>query len=412
MKQLQIITFLILTSSLTLFSNFLSAFEVTVDSNIYSCQEMESEKLCHAYKCTEKESSLNQTYYLIPYFKKVSTGIDLIRLNDDGTIDSSRLTNFYGVYDLISRIDLGSYLEMNDSILDDLINNLGEDAAFLYIETASYEKLRSKYMIPYLKSLNLKGSSFFHIDENTISNNSPYRLKRIASSKFISSCKSVEVQKLRQEIQEREIKLYSKAMANLIDNSTTSHQIVNFFNNPKLITNKSKDISFLSDDQIENIMTEILELDHLSFDYNLGGCYARAHEISYFLEEKNIISGKFFIQGKLKSTSKYTDNNSLNWTYHVVPFVLKKNTKGKVVKMIIDPSISSKALSLNNWLEQLTVSKNNQAVIIQTNRFTYSITQAKAEIVNKSWNISELQDNQRILLYNRYQREAYKKYHF
>ena len=62
--------------------------------------------------------------------------------------------------------------------------------------------------------------------------------------------------------------------------------------------------------------------------------------------------------------------------------------------MIIDPSISDKAISLNNWLEQLTESKDDQAVIIQTNRFTYSITQAKAGIVNKSWDISELQDNQ------------------
>ena len=134
---------------------------------------------------------------------------------------------------------------------------------------------------------------------------------------------------------------------------------------------KSFKISLLTPKQAEDIFKEMAEQKNIPFCYPEDGCYARAHEMTRLMEKKGIISGKIFLEGDLKVETKNTPKGYVEWWFHVVPLVAVK--KGdKIVLSVIDPSIASSPLIIEDWVaKQTSHPKGKAEALYRTERFNY-----------------------------------------
>ena len=134
---------------------------------------------------------------------------------------------------------------------------------------------------------------------------------------------------------------------------------------------KSFKISLLTPKQAEDIFKEMAEQKNIPFCYPEDGCYARAHEMTRLMEKKGIISGKIFLEGDLKVETKNTPKGYVEWWFHVVPLVAVK--KGdKIVLSVIDPSIASSPLTIEDWVaKQTSHPKGKAEALYRTERFNY-----------------------------------------
>ena len=134
---------------------------------------------------------------------------------------------------------------------------------------------------------------------------------------------------------------------------------------------KSFKISLLTPKQAEDIFREMAEQKNIPFCYPEDGCYARAHEMTRLMEKKGIISGKIFLEGDLKVETKNTPKGYVEWWFHVVPLVAVK--KGdKIVLSVIDPSIASSPLTIEEWVaKQTSHPKGKAEALYKTERFNY-----------------------------------------
>ena len=134
---------------------------------------------------------------------------------------------------------------------------------------------------------------------------------------------------------------------------------------------KSFKISLLTPKQAEDIFKEMAEQKNIPFCYPEDGCYARAHEMTRLMEKKGIISGKIFLEGDLKVETKNTPKGYVEWWFHVVPLVAVK--KGdKIVLSVIDPSIASSPLTIEEWVaKQTSHPKGKAEALYRTERFNY-----------------------------------------
>ena len=134
---------------------------------------------------------------------------------------------------------------------------------------------------------------------------------------------------------------------------------------------KSFKISILTPKQAEDIFREMAEQKNIPFCYPEDGCYARAHEMTRLMEKKGIISGKIFLEGDLKVETKNTPKGYVEWWFHVVPLVAVK--KGdKIVLSVIDPSIASSPLTIEEWVAKQTSHPEGKAeALYKTERFNY-----------------------------------------
>ncbi len=134
---------------------------------------------------------------------------------------------------------------------------------------------------------------------------------------------------------------------------------------------KSFKISILTPKQAEDIFREMAEQKNIPFCYPEDGCYARAHEMTRLMEKKGIISGKIFLEGDLKVETKNTPKGYVEWWFHVVPLVAVK--KGdKIVLSVIDPSIASSPLIIEDWVaKQTSHPKGKAEALYRTERFNY-----------------------------------------
>ena len=87
------------------------------------------------------------------------------------------------------------------------------------------------------------------------------------------------------------------------------------------------------------------------------------------MEQKGIICGKAFVEGKLKVDS--AEFGEIEWRYHVAPIVMVK-VNGKNVPYVIDPSIFDKPVPYTEWKGKMT-SKSGTTASSEyfTNRFAY-----------------------------------------
>lgn len=148
---------------------------------------------------------------------------------------------------------------------------------------------------------------------------------------------------------------------------------------------KKIELTVHTEEEVNAVFAEVVALKNhqispVPFDYLKDGCYARAHSISFLLDQKGIISGKAFMEGKI-----YYDapkQGEMGWSYQVAAVVLVKKG-GQVIPYVIDPSFFSKPVPGSEWEAKFT--KNAKTKITRqyfTNRFSYDPNDRDAEFVS------------------------------
>src|SRR6185312_789015 len=109
----------------------------------------------------------------------------------------------------------------------------------------------------------------------------------------------------------------------------------------------------------------------IPFDF-YDGCEAKAQKADIFLEQKGVIAGKVFVEGNIYYQSHWGPQF---WTIHIAPLVLVQDS-GAVHPYVIDPYLSRKLLSYEDWLALIqNDSRTTLAQVYFTNRFVYLPTE-------------------------------------
>lgn len=129
------------------------------------------------------------------------------------------------------------------------------------------------------------------------------------------------------------------------------------------------DLSIITEEEANKAFADIVERGDIPFEYLKDGCYSRAHKMALVLDDKGIISGKAFMEGKIYyDTPQHTE---VGWTYQVAPVILVRKNE-QVIPYIIDPSFFTRPVSLDEWRAVLTKkSKTEITAEYFTNRFAY-----------------------------------------
>lgn len=89
----------------------------------------------------------------------------------------------------------------------------------------------------------------------------------------------------------------------------------------------------------------------ISWNYKPDGCYARAHLMARRFEEEGVRVDKVWIKGDLSVPGS---KPPINWNFHVAPIVYIDDGRGGVKKMVIDPSLFDKPVSVEEWDNRMT----------------------------------------------------------
>lgn len=124
------------------------------------------------------------------------------------------------------------------------------------------------------------------------------------------------------------------------------------------------DISKVSLDEIQQIFNLLKSKRYIPFDYKKMGCEARAHEMVRIMDKMCLSSAKAFLIGDISL-------GGISWVHHVAPILYVQN-KDQITPYILDPSVSDRAIPLNEWLNILRRSNLLGYYNLNiTNQYTY-----------------------------------------
>ena len=102
----------------------------------------------------------------------------------------------------------------------------------------------------------------------------------------------------------------------------------------------------------------------IAWNYQDDGCYARAHLMTRAFKDSGIISDKVWARGDF--SMKANDGHEINWNYHVAPIVYVKKSNGKIEKIVIDPSVTDRPVSVSDWLHSFERKKRRKTPVEYT----------------------------------------------
>lgn len=131
-------------------------------------------------------------------------------------------------------------------------------------------------------------------------------------------------------------------------------------------------VSVVTEQKAQELFREMLSKDYIPFHYPQEGCFARAHEMTWLMEGKGVITGKVFLTGNLRVETRYSPSGFVAWNWHVAPFLaVKKNNK--ILLFVIDPSMESQAVTLDDWIAHQTTARGTFYTDLDyTKRFVYN----------------------------------------
>jgi hypothetical protein len=91
-------------------------------------------------------------------------------------------------------------------------------------------------------------------------------------------------------------------------------------------------------------------VDYLPFQYKVDGCYARALYMSMELAAQGMESNAVFAFARPGTALKV---GSIQWGYHVAPMLEVGADAQHLVHMVIDPALSTKPLSQDEWVADM-----------------------------------------------------------
>lgn len=140
----------------------------------------------------------------------------------------------------------------------------------------------------------------------------------------------------------------------IVDNSVLAK-----FDHLKDISIPKPVTKYLTEEEVQKLFTDAKNMKDIPFGYKYDGCYARAHIMSRRFEQMGIAAQKVWIKGVL--TVPGTD---IEWNYHVAPVVEVKKKDGKIEKYVIDPSLTDKAVTVDQWVA--TMDRGYKGPIMKT----------------------------------------------
>ena len=107
----------------------------------------------------------------------------------------------------------------------------------------------------------------------------------------------------------------------------------------------------ISLDRATELFNKAISMQDIPWNYKQDGCYARAHLMARRFEAEGVRVDKVWLNGDL-----YVPGSEppLEWEYHVAPIVYVKDDKGIVKKMVIDPALFSKPVTVEEWDQKIS----------------------------------------------------------
>ncbi len=120
----------------------------------------------------------------------------------------------------------------------------------------------------------------------------------------------------------------------------------NIISSPNIFSNiqEKTNPKIISINQANELFNKAKEMEDIAWGYKQDGCYARAHLVARRFEEYGIDTGKVWIKGELS-----IPESNIYWSYHVAPTVYVDKGNGSIERMVIDPAIANKPLSIQEW---------------------------------------------------------------
>ena len=87
----------------------------------------------------------------------------------------------------------------------------------------------------------------------------------------------------------------------------------------------------------------------IPFRYPPNGCWIRAHLMCYLMTDEGETPEKVWIAGDLLALSSNVPECHVDWGWHVAPTLMVTQTSGPDIKMVIDPSLCDKPVTLEEW---------------------------------------------------------------
>lgn len=132
------------------------------------------------------------------------------------------------------------------------------------------------------------------------------------------------------------------------------------FNYIKKLNENPNQSNYLSPKEVQDLFLKAKEMKDIPFGYKYDGCYARAHVMARRFEAMGIPTEKVWIKGDLS-----VPGTDIRWNFHVAPVVTVKDpTDGLPKKYVIDPSLTDKAVPLDEWVA--TMKPNVRGPIVKT----------------------------------------------
>lgn len=95
----------------------------------------------------------------------------------------------------------------------------------------------------------------------------------------------------------------------------------------------------------KKLFKKLSEMPDIPFNYLPDGCHARAHIMATRLEKMGVQTEKAWLVGDLVPKK----DPSINWRFHVAPSIQVQLPDGKITRMVIDPSVSDRPLTGEEW---------------------------------------------------------------
>lgn len=113
-------------------------------------------------------------------------------------------------------------------------------------------------------------------------------------------------------------------------------------------------------DKASELFKKAQAMDDISWKYKPDGCYARAHLMARRFEAEGVRVDKVWIKGDL-----YVPGTTplIQWNFHVAPILYVKDDKGKITKMVIDPSLFDKPVTVEEWDAKMSKNTARGSVI-------------------------------------------------
>lgn len=107
----------------------------------------------------------------------------------------------------------------------------------------------------------------------------------------------------------------------------------------------------ISLEKATELFNKAAAMKDIAWKYTPDGCYARAHLMARRFEAEGVRVDKVWIKGDL-----YVPGTEplIRWNFHVAPIVYIEDEKGKIQKMVIDPSLFSKPVTVEEWDKKMS----------------------------------------------------------